>query len=355
MTQGTLTSWLVEAGTEVKQGDELAEVETDKIANVIEATTCGVLRRIVLEAGRLVPVGGLIGVLADASVIDSEIDRFIETASQAPVGENAGESTTLQTSNIAVGNRVLQVVRTGASKGEPIVLIHGFAGDINNWQFVIPTLALSREVIAIDLPGHGGSTRDVGDGSIGALADAIRGALAVLDVHRCHLVGHSLGGAVAASLAQADRGSIASLTLICPVGVPGTAVAAEFIRGMAGSNRTRDLKGWMEMLMADPSIIGRTMVEDMLRYKRLDGVTTALTKIGERLIADTDLEQIRDGLERIAPALIIASRNDKVVGTPDGVRLPAGIQLEVLHDVGHMPHLEAAAVVAGLIQRQIEA
>ena len=74
MSEGTVVSWLVEEGTEVTVGLPILEVETDKIANAVEAPDPGLLRRRVAQAGELLPVKALLGVMAPAEVGDAEID-----------------------------------------------------------------------------------------------------------------------------------------------------------------------------------------------------------------------------------------------------------------------------------------
>ncbi len=91
MEEGTLVRWLVDEGAEVTAGGEVAEVETDKIANAVESAQAGVLRRKVANEGDVLPVGALIGVLADEGVSDDEIDAFIaaEGGAPAPAEEEA--------------------------------------------------------------------------------------------------------------------------------------------------------------------------------------------------------------------------------------------------------------------------
>src|SRR5439155_1549323 len=68
MTEGRVLDWLVDEGAAVSAGDELCEVETEKITGAVEATASGVLRRRLGGVGEVVPVGGLLGVIADAAV-----------------------------------------------------------------------------------------------------------------------------------------------------------------------------------------------------------------------------------------------------------------------------------------------
>ena len=77
MTEGRLLDWLVEEGAELAVGDEVAEVESEKINGAVESPAAGVLRRRVADVGDMVPVGGLLGVIAPADVPDAEIDAFV--------------------------------------------------------------------------------------------------------------------------------------------------------------------------------------------------------------------------------------------------------------------------------------
>ena len=77
MEEGTLVQWMVEEGANIEPGMTLAEVETDKIVNVMEATQAGVLRRKIADEGDVLPVGALLAVMAEPSVVDAEIDAYI--------------------------------------------------------------------------------------------------------------------------------------------------------------------------------------------------------------------------------------------------------------------------------------
>jgi pyruvate dehydrogenase E2 component (dihydrolipoamide acetyltransferase) len=77
MTEGTVSSWLKQPGDAVTRGEPLIEIESEKIVNSLDAPADGVLRRVLLDAGNVAAVGSLIGVIADASASDDDIDRFI--------------------------------------------------------------------------------------------------------------------------------------------------------------------------------------------------------------------------------------------------------------------------------------
>lgn len=77
MTQGKVVNWQVEAGTQVNEGDDIVGIETEKITNTCEAPTSGVFRRRVARDGTTLPVGALIGVIADADTSKADIDTFV--------------------------------------------------------------------------------------------------------------------------------------------------------------------------------------------------------------------------------------------------------------------------------------
>lgn len=356
MQEGVVVDWLKAEGDQLAEGEELVEVETSKINNVYEAPVSGVIRRLVAQPGETLPVGALLAVLAPPEVADTEVDSFIADfqASFVPAVED-GEGGALAISVVEAGGASLRVGRAGPEDGTPVVLIHGYAGDLNNWQFNVGALAEAAPVIAVDLPGHGGSGKAVGAGSLAELANAVGAALTDLGVSRAHIVGHSLGGAVAARLA-ADRPDLAlSLTLICPAYLPGTALSGDFLTGVIEAQRARDLKPWLERLLDDPSAVTKDMVEDMLKFKRIDGVEEALGAIRDRMLAGADAAALVADLDRLPQTLVIASDHDRIVGAPDEAALPRQVRVHWIDGAGHMPHLERAEAVNALILEAIAA
>ena len=195
MSEGKVTGWLVKPGARVKIGDALLEVETEKIASAVEAGDAGTLRRIIGEPDTIYPVKALLGVLADDDVSDSEIDAFIAgyvTPVAAGEEEEAGPQylfADLPFGRVRFANR---------GDGETaVVLIHGFGGDLDNWLFNIDALAERASVYAFDLPGHGQSSKGVTDPTLHGLSQALVAFMDNMRVGTAHLVGHSVGGAIA--------------------------------------------------------------------------------------------------------------------------------------------------------------
>lgn len=354
MQEGKIVDWWKPEGSAVREGEDLVDIETAKINNVFEAPTTGVLRRVVAQPGETLPVGALIAVLADEAVGEAELDAFIAEfqASFVPeAGDEQGGG--LAVTSVDVDGRKIAVGRTGAGEGTPVVLVHGYASDMNSWAFNIPAVAAGSPVIAIDLPGHGASDKDLRDGSLAELGGAVAGALQALSVDRAHLVGHSLGGAVAAWVASEHPERVASLTLIAPAYMPGGDLNEAFLTGVAEGQRAKDLKPLLEMLTADPALVTREMVEDVVKFKRLDGVEEALGAISARMLQGDDRADLQARLGEIGRAVVIASHKDAIVGAPDAAALPAGFEVVWIDEAGHIPHLEKAAAVDAVIARQV--
>ncbi len=88
---------------------------------------------------------------------------------------------------------------------EPVVLLHGFGAAAIGWLPVAAALSKTYDVLAPDLPGHGGAEEISGIPSLSEMARHIEGVLEELGIASFHLVGHSLGGAVALTLVERRR------------------------------------------------------------------------------------------------------------------------------------------------------
>jgi pyruvate dehydrogenase E2 component (dihydrolipoamide acetyltransferase) len=353
MTEGKLISWLVAEGDEVAAGDELVEIETEKIAGTVEAPRDGVLRRQVAGDGDVVPVGGLVGVIAPAEVPDQDIEAFVAEFQASFVPPEDAEEAGPQTEEVEVGGRRLRFLAVGEGDGAPIVFAHGFGGDLNNWLFTTEKLSEGRVAYAIDLPGHGGSTKDVT--GFAGLVEALDGFLVDRGIGRAHLVGHSMGGAVVLRLAADHPDRVASLTLIDTAGL-GAEINDDYVTGFIEAARRRELKGVLELLFADPGLVTRQMVDDVLRYKRKDGVDAALTALAAELFpGGTQAVDLRSELAAVdAPVLVIWGAQDQIIPASHAEDLPDGVDVHVLDGQGHSPHMEAANEVNRLVARFVE-
>jgi pimeloyl-ACP methyl ester carboxylesterase len=97
--------------------------------------------------------------------------------------------------------------------GEKIIFIHGAGGSTRSWYFQKEYLKGTAEVILLDLPGHGRS-KGVACESIEECAEAVLGTIRALNLEKCYLAGHSMGGAIAMTLALTHPEVPAGLILV---------------------------------------------------------------------------------------------------------------------------------------------
>lgn len=355
MQLGKITAWVVAEGDDVKVGDDLADIETEKITGTLEASDAGTVRRIIARVGEDVPVSGTIALIAPPDVPDGALDAAVLAAREvidAGVPDDAGGAAELQTAD--VGGRKISYAGAGQN-GDVILLVHGYGGDRNSWLFLQEPLAARHRVYALDLPGHGTSAKDVGGGALDVLADAVTGVLDAVGAGRAHLVGHSMGGAVALAVAARDPGRVASLTLIAPAGF-GFEINAGYLRGFADAQTRRELKPVVGQLFADESLVTRQLVDDLLAYKRLDGVDAALhALLGTLLDGDAqrgDSAALLAAAGGAVPVTVVWGRADRIIPAAQAESVPGAVR-HLIDGAGHMPHMERPAEVQAAIEETI--
>jgi pyruvate dehydrogenase E2 component (dihydrolipoamide acetyltransferase) len=352
MKEGTLSAWHVAEGQTIALGQEIMDVETDKIANAVEAADGGVLRRRVAQVGQVYPVKSLLGVMAPVDVPDAEIDSYI-SGFKVPIStsDEEEEEATLYRFVETPSGRIRYVQRSG--EGAPVLFIHGFGGDLNNWLFNIDALSGSGPVFALDLPGHGGSTKAIAKPGLDALAAAVMEFMAALKLSGAHLIGHSMGGAVAGLVALQEPRLVRSLTLISPAGL-GQEINAKYIDGFVASESRRDLKPVLQHLFADAELVSRSMVEDLLKYKRLDGVQAALRGLASAMFKDgRQGRSLAEDLAKLTlPVQVVWGAQDAIIPAAHAKALP-NARVEIIDAAGHMAQMEAAGRVNDLIKAQV--
>jgi pimeloyl-ACP methyl ester carboxylesterase len=116
----------------------------------------------------------------------------------------------------------VRVVDGGPADGDPVVFVHGWACSAYFFRKLLPPImATGRRVLALDLRGHGGSSKPLDERRYTdvAMRDFVLRALDAAGVGASHLVAHSLGGGVAIDVARGAPDRVTTLTLLAPVGL----------------------------------------------------------------------------------------------------------------------------------------
>jgi pimeloyl-ACP methyl ester carboxylesterase len=138
--------------------------------------------------------------------------KAADDAAVAQLGGDFASGTATTTSG------AIHYVRGGS--GPALVLLHGFPQDWFEWRRLMPRLAAGFTVIAVDLPGVGGSTVPTSGYAAADMAGAVHELLAALGIDRAHVVGHDIGGWVAYAFARLHPEST-STVLIMESPIPG--------------------------------------------------------------------------------------------------------------------------------------
>jgi pimeloyl-ACP methyl ester carboxylesterase len=246
-----------------------------------------------------------------------------------------------------------------AGVGEPLVLLHGLGASRRSWDPVVAALVAQRDVIAVDLPGHGDSSPSwARDSAPADIAARVARLLDELGLQTAHLGGNSLGGWVALELAKYGRAR--SVTAFSPAGLwarkpPAYLRAslrhsrfnARIVRRLAPSApRTRLARSlFFAQASAHPSRVpyelGRRTVHDM-----------ATTSGYRRAVRGIERNRFKDGALITVPVTVVFGRGDQVLlrrSTRRREELPTHTRWVDLPGSGHMPMLDDAPAVARLL------
>jgi pimeloyl-ACP methyl ester carboxylesterase len=247
-------------------------------------------------------------------------------------------------------------------------LLHGLGATKASWLPVIPALARSHRVIAIDLPGFGASSKPLATYDAPCFAGYVSGLLDELGITRAFIAGNSMGGRVAMEMAMRDGGRVSAITCLCPAAAFTRRPAvwlARFARPELGIAVTRLPRGrvrtGLEQLFADPRRIDArwfdAAIDDFMRTWRSPRARRAFWCALRNIYLD---EPNGDGgfwarLGNVdTPALFVYGRRDVLITSRFGTKMQQVLphaQVEVWDDCGHVPQLECPDRTAATMVR----
>ncbi|OYR07565.1 acetoin dehydrogenase dihydrolipoyllysine-residue acetyltransferase subunit [Brucella grignonensis] len=241
-------------------------------------------------------------------------------------------------------------LREGEADRLPIVLIHGFAADLNSWRGLFAGASLGHPILALDLPGHGNSPRVVPE-SIDDIATAVEATLSAFGVTSCLLVGHSLGGAVATITAARGVVDVRSLLLISSGGL-GPQVNGAFIKGLVGAKSEASIVPWLKLLVADESHLTKPFINATVAQAADAELRDTQEAIGARFFADgTQTFEVRSSIASLAmPVRLIFGAEDRVIPVAQAHGLPGKVGVHIFAGCGHMPQIEERAAVLQILK-----
>lgn len=257
------------------------------------------------------------------------------------------------------GNRRL-MVRAWDGVGEPLVLLHGLLDCSEGWESLVQRT--TRPCLAIDLPGFGGS--DLPEHArIDSYARDIACALERLAIRDCTLVGHSLGGAIAAAVADtSDR--VAGLVLLAPAGFGRIGLAEALTKPVIVDIATLALPlalvNPLTVTAAYSTFVARRRLPErdlITRLRRRAARAPLAVRAATIAIAKAGRDEPRGG-SFDGPVAALWGTHDALVPTTHAGRLREAIpraDVEFWAGMGHHPQRERPQALAHFVERTASA
>lgn len=272
---------------------------------------------------------------------------------------------------VNVDGRTVRALTAGDRADTPLLLLHGIGRSLEDWTEQIERLSGRFYVIAVDLPGFGRSARRDGPADLATVADGVAGALAALDEDRpCHVIGNSLGGAVAMQLLASHPDLVASLTLVNSAGFGAEVTALLRMLSLPGIGRrlaTRSTPAGARLmerrLFADPSLATRERIDHALSIAAQPGTGEFLLEMANHLgtMRGVRPQWRTELLAAVAahprPTLLIWGDRDRILPAAHlgaAQRQFPDAQVHLFTATGHMPQIERADEFADLITAFVE-
>jgi pimeloyl-ACP methyl ester carboxylesterase len=393
LTEGKIVAINVKLGDTVKKGDIVAEVESEKATFEVEAFESGTVIELSFNVGDIATVlkplmmlggeGEAVVAPTAAVLAPATIAPPLQTQTKAHSVTRAGSSPLARRLASEAGVDVTQLQGTGPDgavvakdvksahtpsahmptsdtgikslqrgTGDPVIFIHGFGADLSAWRPFVLQLGLSNPVYALDLPAHGAHANMVANN----LLDLTATVLAIIrkaGLSRLHLVGHSVGAAVAAKLAHDDIG-VRSLSLIAPAGL-GQKINGDYIEGFLAAKSEAALKTCLDMLVHNTSVLTGALVRATFASRNGTAMVDNQKKLAMGLFeGNTQLFSIHNILAKLsAPTRVIVGHEDRIIPACYVETVPAHVAVNRLPQVGHLPQLEAATLTARLVAETV--
>jgi pimeloyl-ACP methyl ester carboxylesterase len=247
----------------------------------------------------------------------------------------------------------------GSGPGLPAVLVMGLAMDAHAWEEILPRLADGRRVVILDNRGAGRSKKPPGPYTIGEMAGDVAAVLDAAGIARAHVVGTSLGGAIAQELALSHARRVKSLALLCTfekisrggsdmMGAPAAASAVE----------PKMLFRFLSSLVFTPQFLEREKARLRAIFERSMSYGFSVPPVFAQLEAayghDTTARLATIG----APTIVITGTDDRLVPPRHSRTIAAGIPGARLVELEGAPHalvLERAEEIAAILSEWLAA
>ncbi|MBA8820280.1 acetoin dehydrogenase dihydrolipoyllysine-residue acetyltransferase subunit [Ochrobactrum sp. P6BS-III] len=409
---GTISRWHVKDGDLVRQGQLLFEIDNDKTVVEVDAPHDGTLKILRASTSDEIDVGQSVASLfledetissipaipaseptaglspeskmnsanpaSDIRSHTTQTGRAIATPLAKRLAGNAGidlsqingsgPSGRIQKKDIiaaietqqTVGNRshessdtALNAVWLRKGEGTPIVLLHGFASDHNNWRGLFAGTQWQQPLLAIDLPSHGASSLDLVE-NLDAIAERVEATIRQLNLSQTIVVGHSFGAAVSTRLAVRGNIDIRALGLFSPAGL-GPEINSGFVENFIKAKSKESVTPWLHELVHAKDVISDAFIYAVVHQRQNQSLSDAMGAFAKQFFADgTQTISIANDLASLEiPVRVVFGKQDRILPFKHSRNLPDNVALHAFDACGHMPHLEKRALSLRILQELV--
>ncbi|MEE9314872.1 MAG: alpha/beta fold hydrolase [Rhizobiaceae bacterium] len=241
------------------------------------------------------------------------------------------------------------------SATHPVIFLHGFGGVADQWHGLQASLSFYAPTLAFDLPGHGKSLDYPNAGPPKVAAKAVLEEMAARNIEKAHIVGHSMGGAIASLLALFAPEKIASLTLLAPGGYGEEFNHPLLLKWGAAKTREELHSVMLAFFSADYQIPSK-VYDFQTAIRNQPGAVESLSAIAKGMSSDgkQGMLPIDAVVATDCPITVIWGRNDEVLPVTQAEQLKGKVNLHILDGVGHSPAEEATKFVNEKIKAQLK-
>jgi pimeloyl-ACP methyl ester carboxylesterase len=249
----------------------------------------------------------------------------------------------------------LSVHEDGDRCAPPVVLLHGLAASMRWWDTVVTQLKCERHIVRVDLLGHGASPLPRGEDGVESQAELVAGALLERGVRPATVVGHSLGGLVAAALSERFPETVAGLVFISTI--PSLSVARLDWRGRLVARPMLGAAVWRivgdrrrvahaRVLFAPGFAPLRELVADLNRIRHL-----SVARSSRMALQYWRERPINERLRSEMPVTVVFGGKDQTIDVSAAVAMwqYRGRRVVLLGAAGHSPHVELPEEIARVI------
>jgi pimeloyl-ACP methyl ester carboxylesterase len=258
-----------------------------------------------------------------------------------------------------------------AGSGPPVLLLHGFADTADCWRRVVPRLLAHHRVIAIDIPPFGRSQEPALEGEqtlIDFYGDFFPELFEQLEIDQATVMGHSLGGAVALSIALDLPQSVRHLCLIAPAGLgvrapwwwqalAGRPVNWAAFLKLPNPVAAQAIRAALRSFLEERLLFDNRGLDDAIdHFVQLHGGRRELERLlsaGRALIPGYKGDLLQRSRRLACPVTVIWGRHDRLAPVEHAASFAAAVpqsQVHLLERCGHYPQIELPTQVNEIVE-----